>query len=146
LYNNPIDNSVYEFSSNGQLEKLYQFDFGKKNVPDKDRMDIEGNMEHFKRYCCLKNFTVINDKYIMGTLWDEQKTKNFIMDRHNRTAYISEEIAASDISNMAGYYRNQIITFIYPGKYEDIQHADLPDDVKEHIENENFAICLHELK
>jgi hypothetical protein len=68
------------------------------------------------------------------------------LDRHDRTAYISEEIADSDISNMAGYYRNQIIAFIYPGKYENIQLANLPDDVKEYIEDENFVVCLYELK
>jgi hypothetical protein len=147
LYNKPIDNYVYEFSLEGQLRKAYFFDFGKKNVPNEYKKDIEGNLEKFEHYCCIKNFAVVNDKYMLGTLWDGAKTKTFVVDKNNKTAYLSKkEIADADNSNISGFYDNQIISYIYPGKYDDIQATDFPADVKKHVEDENFVVCLYTLK
>jgi hypothetical protein len=146
LYNKPIDNYVYQFSETGKLTKAYLFDFGNKNVPDKYKKDIEGNLEKYKNYCCLKNFTVISDRYIAGTVWNRTETKTFIIDRNNRKLYLGETTADADKSNIAGYCNNQIISFIYPGKYPDIQSVDLPPDVIKHIEDENFVICLNHLE
>jgi hypothetical protein len=146
LYNKPIDNFVYQFSDAGILTKAWFFDFGKKSVPKEDRKDIEGNNEKYKHYCCLKNFTVVNEKYILGTLRDELKTKPFIISRKNNELYIGEEVANGDISNIAGFYDNKFISFIYPGKYEDIQNTDLPENVKQHVADDNFVLCINELE
>jgi hypothetical protein len=143
LYNKPIDNRVYEFSQDGHLRKTYLFDFGSKNVPDEDKKDIEGNLDKFERYCCLKNFIVVADNYILGTLWAGRKTKSFIIDRKNKVIYQSK---ALEYDNIIGYHDNQIISSVFPGKYEDIQSADFPADIKEYVEDENFALCLYELK
>jgi hypothetical protein len=145
FYNKPIDDFVYQFSQTGTPVKAFWFDFGKKNVPDEDKKDIEGNKDKYKNYCCLKNFVIISDKYLAGTIRDELKTKTFVIDRDNRKLYISKEIAAGDISNITGYYSNHIISYIYPGKYDNIQTIDFPENVKTHINNDNFVICLNEL-
>jgi hypothetical protein len=145
LYNQPINNYVYEFSPSGELLKAYLFDFGKKNVPDEYKKDIEGNLDKFEQYCCIKHFAVVNDKYLLGTLWDKTKTKTFIADRHSRQIFI-KEIANSDMSNISSYCGDQIISYIYPGKYDDIQATDLPVDVKKYVEDENFVLCLSTLK
>jgi hypothetical protein len=144
LYNKQIDNNVYAFSHTGKLEKAYRFDFGKKNVPDEYRKAVEQNWDGFSSRCCLKEFVVVTDRYFIGALWDEMKTKTFIIDRQTNNLYISPEVI--DKSFMAGYYDNQIITYIYPGKYEDIKAQNLPADVEKHVEDENFAICLYRLK
>jgi hypothetical protein len=146
LYNKQIDNNVYAFSFDGKLEKIYQFDFGSKNVPNEYKKAIEANMDGFRSRCCLKCFVIVNERYCIGTLWDELQTKTFIIDRNSNELYISKEIAREDRSYLTGYYDNQIITYIYPGKYDDIQSQDLPNDVKEHVENDNFVLCLYKLK
>jgi hypothetical protein len=146
LYNKPIDNYVYEFSLEGELQKAWFFDFGKKNVPSEYKKDIEGNLKKFEHYCCLKNFAVVNDNYLLGTLWDGTKTKTFIVDKNDETLYLSKkEIVDADNSNLSGYCNNQIISYIYPGKYDDIQLTDFPEDVKKHVEDENFVLCLYTL-
>jgi hypothetical protein len=145
LYNKQIDNFVYEVSPEGQLVKAYFFDFGTKNVPNEYKKDVEKNLKKLEYYCCLKNFVVINAKYILGTLWDRTKTKTFLVDRNSQKLYMSDEVASSDISNIAGYCNNQIISYIYPGKYDDIQAMDFPEDVKKHVEDENFVLCLYTL-
>ncbi|MCC8146780.1 MAG: 6-bladed beta-propeller, partial [Bacteroidales bacterium] len=144
-YNKPVDNLVHEFSKEGKYIKSYNFDFGKKNVVDKYKKDIEGNLDKFENFCCLKNFVVMKDEYIMGTVWDETKTKNFLIDKNKHCIYLSDELPDSDISNLAGIYKNTIISFIYPGKYDDIESLDVPSDIKEHLENENFVLYLTEL-
>jgi hypothetical protein len=146
LYNKPIDNNVCVFSPDGKLEKVYQFDFGNKNVPNKYKKAIGENRDGFMSCCCLINFVIVNEHYCMGTLWDELQVKLFIIDRNSNNLYISKEIAGGDGSYMTGYYDNQIITYIYPGKYDDIQSQDLPNDVKEYVENGNFVLCLYKLK
>jgi hypothetical protein len=143
LYNKPIDNKVYEFSPDGHLRKAYLFDFGHKNVPDEDKKDIEGNLDKFERYCCLKDFTVVADNYILGTLWAGRQTKSFIIDRKNKVVYQSK---ALNYANINGYYNNQLISSVFPGKYEDIQTTGFPADIKKYVEDENFALCLYELK
>jgi len=143
LYNKPIDNYVYQFSNMGTLEKVYYFDFGKKNVPDNDKKDIEGNSEKYKYYCCLKKFTIINNNYILGTLHDALKTKTFIIDRKDKKLYMSKEFALGDMI-FSGFFNNQIISVIYPGN-DNIPMDDLPVNVRTHLEEENFVICLHKL-
>jgi hypothetical protein len=144
LYNRQIDNNVYAFSHDGKLEKVYQFDFGSKNVPDEYKKAVEENRNKFESLCCLVYFAVVNERYCMGTLEDELRKKTFIIDRNSNNLYISKGIR--DMSYLAGYADGQIITYIYPGKYKDIQSEDLPEDVKEYVESENYVLCLYRLR
>jgi hypothetical protein len=146
FYNKQIDDFVYEFSEKGLPTKSYLFDFGNKKVPDKYKKEIQNNLDKFEQFCCLKNFVVINEKYILGTLLDKTKTKNFIIDRNDKLLYLSKEFPRNDKSYLTGYCNNHIISYIYPNKYEDIQAMDLPEDIKKHIENEDFVLCISTLK
>lgn len=144
-YNKPIENELYVFSQHGDLLKKYQFDFGKNNVPNKYKMDIEKNLHKYEKYCCLKNFTVVTEKYIIGTLWEKLETKVFIVDRGNEFVYKLKTSADSDKSGFVGYYEGNIISYIYPGKYDDIYKEDLPEDIKEYINDDNIVICISDL-
>ncbi|MDR1341463.1 MAG: 6-bladed beta-propeller [Prevotellaceae bacterium] len=146
LYNKQIDDFVYEFSDKGLPVKSWLFDFGNRKVPDKYKKDIKSNLDKFEQYCCLKNFVAISEKYILGTLLDKTKTRNFIIDKNAKSLYLSREFPENDESYLTGYCDNRIISYIYPNKYEDIQATDLPEDVKKHIEDENFVLCISALK
>jgi hypothetical protein len=144
LYNISLDNFVFEFSDEGEPLKAYYFDFGSKNVPNEDKKNIERNWEKFERYCYIRKIVLINDKYIAGILRDEGKFKAFIVDRNENCLYISNR-NENGFYDMQWYSNNQLVSSIYPG-YEDIQTADLPQDVKDHLASENFVLCLYELK
>jgi hypothetical protein len=91
-----------------------------------------------------QNFTIINDNYILGTLYDELKTKSFIIDRNEKKLYISKELEPGTNTNkITGFFNNQIVYVLYPGE-ENIP-TDLPENVKNHLNEENFVICLYEL-
>jgi hypothetical protein len=126
--------------------KKYISSISEKNVPNEYKKDIAKNWERFKSRCCLKCFVIVNEHYCIGTLLDELQTKTFIIDRNSNNLYISKEIAERDYSYLTGYHNNQIVTYIYPGKYDDIQSQDLPADVKKYVEDGNFVLCLYKLK
>jgi hypothetical protein len=143
-YNKHIDNNVYEISPEGNLTKTYRFDFGKKNLPDIYKKDIEANLKEMERYCYLLNFAAITDRYILGTLSDRGRTKAYVADRNSRKLYTIE--MPDKLSDMSLYADNRFITYLYPGKYENLESENLPPEVKKHIEDENFTICLNHLK
>jgi hypothetical protein len=140
LYNQAIDNYVYEFSQDGKPSNTYFFDFGNKNIPNEYKKEIEANYDSFKNYYCIRDLMALNDKYILGTVWNTNTT-NFIIDRNDKILYLYKENAG-----LIGYFDGKIISCIFPGKYNDIQATNLPDDVKKHVENENFVLCLNTLK
>jgi hypothetical protein len=141
LYNKSINDFVYEFTEDGKPSNTYFFDFGKKKLPNEYKKDLENYRERFEDYCFLVNFAVITDKYIIGTVIIRVEFMNFIIDRTGKKLYIYKEA-----SGLIGYYDNRIVSSIYPGKYEDIQATDLPEDVKKFVENENFVLCINTLK
>jgi hypothetical protein len=149
-YNKQIYNNVYEISPEGVLLKTCRFDFGRKNVPDIYKKDIEKNWDELGKCCFLLNFAVITDSYIMGPMQDRGQIKAYIADRNTRKLYTirnrTEMPHRETISDMSNYTDSQFITVIYPGKYDDLENRNLPPEVKKHIEDENFTICLNRLK
>lgn len=143
FYNKQIDNIVYELAFDGQPVKAHVFDFGRKNVPNKNRKDIEGSLQEFESYCCLKNFVVVTNEYALGTVWDELKTKAFIIDRKKKILYLGKETTDNDKSSITGVYKDYIISFINLGNKN--LDDDIPLDVKKYVENGDFVICLYKL-
>jgi hypothetical protein len=147
LYNKQIDDHVYAFSPDGELKKIYRFDFGKRSVPDAYKKDIEPNMGRYASYTCLSDFVIITGDYCMGMLWDALQTKTFFMDRNAKRLYTcNSKTERSGLRDLAGYDNDnhRIISFLY---HDNIQNADLlPDDIKEWLQKDGFAICLYQLK
>ena len=145
LYHRTIDNFVYEFSDEGKPLKTYFFDFGSRDVPNNARKNIEEHWDEFERYSCISNIVLINNKYIAGVLFDERKSKPFIVDRLENCLYIINR-QEKGFRDMLWCYENNLISCLYPGMYADIQSSDLPQDVQDHLANEDFVLCLYELK
>jgi hypothetical protein len=141
LYNQAINDSVYEFSQDGKLSNTYFFDFGKRSLPNDYKKELETNMNKFDKYCFLTDFIVVDGNYILGRIYHKAHPKNFIIARNSKTLHIYSETAG-----LLEYYDNKIISCIFPSKYKDINKIDLPEDVKKHVENENFVICINTLK
>jgi hypothetical protein len=147
LYNQSINDSVYEFSQDGKPTNAYFFDFGKQRLPNNYKKDLAANMDKFENYYCLADFIVFTDKYILGKIFHKFQLKNFIIDRNSKTLYICNgAIEFGSSSDITGYFDGKIISYIFPGKYDDIQAKDLPDDVKKYVEDENFVLCISTLK
>lgn len=145
-YNKPIEDFIYTLSGDGDLVKAYYVDFGVNQIPFEWRKDVERHMVKIEeRYRCLKNYTLITDKYIIGTLWDKTVTKPFLVDRIENKVYLHKGVVDSDISDVCDFRDNTIVSLIYPGKQDDLQKTNLPLDMQEHISNGNYVLCLTKL-
>ncbi|SFL51698.1 6-bladed beta-propeller [Proteiniphilum acetatigenes] len=144
LYNKPINNTILVLSKKGILEKVIEFDFGRKNVPPKHRKEIEKNLNQFNSYNLLKWITIIEDDYLIGTFWENRETKSFFIDRKKNELFVSNSTIDRDIGNVAGFDNKTLIKFIIPGS-ERAEENDLPQDVKEHLYNGDFVLVLYRL-
>lgn len=144
FYNKTIDNTVFALSNTGQPVKIYELNFGKMNVPNEDKKKIEENLPKFKNYRLLKDFTIISDKYILGTLWDQYKSRTFIVDRSKKELFLGKPYSARESCNFADFDGRSIISYLYPGK-SDISEQVLPSDILDHLKGDKYVICIQDL-
>ena len=144
LYNRPLDNEIVQFSNTGEFIGFLLFDFGKDEMPNNEKKDIMKYYHKLETYNALKRFTIIEEDYILGTFLMYGKTRSFFIDREEKKIYIGKESTAIDYGDVLGYHNGILISCIVPGtdKAEDIS---LPIDVKNHLEADNFVLCLYYL-
>ena len=146
IYNRFLDNRVYLFSENGELLKNIYFDFGKKNVPGGALKQIEQKEEMFDRLCCLQNFTIVDENYLLGYVWDERSDKIFLIDRTKNILYLGKPDPFNKLGHVIGICAEGIISCIYPGEYleykEQGKDVHLPMEVVQHLNNEGTIEIL----
>lgn len=146
FYSKPIEDYIYTLSEDGKPKKAYYIDFGPNRIPLAWRKDVESHINEIQgKYQCLKNHTIITDKYIIGTLWDRTETKPFMVNREEHKIYLYGAVAESDMSDICDFRDNSIVSLIYGGKYTDLNKSSLPVDVREYITNDNYVVCVTEL-
>lgn len=152
FYNRPLDNIVYEFSKTGSPRKGYYFDFGKKEIPSEVKKDFEKYADRYKNTRGLIFFTVVSGNYILGQLREDngyRGHKVFLIDRTMNTVYIEDKSIFSTLGYVIGCDGDRIISRITPGEYlvaiSENKEVNLPPEVKKHLENEGFVLCISEL-
>ena len=144
IYNRFFDNNIYLFSKNGKPLKNIHFDFGEKNVPEIALKNIEKKEKMYDHLCCLKNFTIVNDDYLLGYIWDERIDKIFLIDKTAGILYLGEPHPFNKLGNVIGICEEGIISCIHPGDYltykKDLQ---LPEEIKQHLNNEGVVLRLY---
>ena len=143
IYNQPIDDNIYVFSLNGTLSRIVKFDFKSKKVPNEYKKDIEPKLIYFDDFCFLKKFSVVTDKFILGTLWDKKETRNFIFDIKNNVSYISDVLEDSDRSNFTGYSDSELLSYIDPD--DEMRDENLPANVIDHLKLGGFVVVIKSL-
>lgn len=144
IYNRFLDNHVYVFSKNGQPFKDICFNFGKKNVPEAAKKNIEQKEEMYDRLCCLKNFTIAGEDYLLGYVWDERTDKIFLIDKSEGILYLGKPDPFNKLGRVVGVCEKGIISCIYPGEYmEHKNDVELPGEVKQHLNNEGVVLRLY---
>lgn len=98
----------------------------------------------YDHLCCLKNFTIVNDDYLLGYIWDERIDKIFLIDKTAGILYLGEPHPFNKLGNVIGICEEGIISCIYPGDYltykKDLQ---LPEEIKQHLNNEGVVLRLY---
>lgn len=147
VYNRPIDNTIYLFSLDGKLLKSIQIDFGSQNVSNEMKKNVARNLSEFDNYCLLKNFVVITPRFITGTIWMNRQSKVFLLDIQTSSVYQSEKLEDSDNTLCTGFSDSTLISFIDPDYYNEYPDFDnLSIDIKEHLKNGDFVLCIKHVK
>lgn len=146
LYNKPIDNTVYEFSDNGELVKGFNFDFGGMNVPNEDKIDVESKKDKYNKYRLLKDFTIISDHIIFGALLDRNKSRLFAIERDAQKLYLGKPVnVLAATGDLIGFDGQSIISYLFPGKLDDSLSKALPKEVVTHLKKDRYVLCFHEI-
>lgn len=145
LLNRPPYNTVYKINNLGVVENSIFFDFGRLEVPKKEKANIEENLQKFENYNLLKWRTVVEESYIIGTFRKKGKTRPFFIDRISDILYLYPERRVSDNSDVAGYYDETLISYIIPGS-EKAESINLPQDIKKVLDKGDFVLCLYQLR
>lgn len=147
LYNKTIDNNVYLFSLDGTLQKPITFDFGKENVPNEKKKDIEKYLKDFDSYSLLKDFTVIYSDIVLGTFWEHRKNKVFLLDTQKQILYKSKEWEGAYNSIYTGFCDSTLISIIAPDSYEaSLDYKRLSSELLDHLDNGDFILALRTIK
>ena len=135
-YNQTVDNDVLLFSKQGELKKVFRFDFGNENVPVSAKTNIERQLADYDQYVMLKKILAITDRYIIGFLWEHRQTKMFVLDYQSNVCYKGDQISDLDCRLGCGFYENGLISYI------DSESSEYPDSVNEHVRNEHIALQI----
>lgn len=146
FYNKSIDNNVYVFSLEGKPEKNYFINFGKMNVPDEDKKNIQEKLSKFENYRVLTDFTIVEKNFALGRIWDKKQQRFFFADRANKNLYLENLKLPNELKHPVYYDGTNLISFIYPGEYNNKYFDRLPDDSKRHLENGGIVVCSYEIK
>ena len=82
-----------------------------------------------------------------GTIWKNRESKLFLLDKQGSTIYLSKRLEDSDNTHLAGFRDSTMITYIDPD-YDDnpMELIDLPIDIREHLDNGDFVVCIQHIK
>lgn len=135
-YNQTVSDDIYIFDHQGALKRIFRFNFGNENVPDKDKVDIERNLQNYDNYIMLRKILAVTDKYIVGFIWEYRKKKMFVFDYMQNVCYIGDVISDYDRQIGCGFCAEGIIS------YMDSESELYPDSVNEHLRNEGVALKI----
>jgi hypothetical protein len=145
-YNRPINNVVYVLSLNGDIVKSYYFDFGNKNVPNKDKINIEANYTKYLNYRLLANFTFINEKFALGQIWDKRKFRFFYLDRINKVIFLEDINRSNELKYLGDFDGTNLVSIIYPGEFNETDYRHLPVEQKQWLKKGGYVFCKYLLK
>jgi hypothetical protein len=147
FYNKPVDNNIYVFTSESKPSKIYQFDFGKSNVPDEDKIDIQKKLSEYRNYRLLKNFTAFTPKYIVGMLLDKYESRMFVIDRSEKTVYFNHTRSGINSGDLMDFDGQNVVSFSRPADVDNPELIkDLPQDVIDHLKNDEYVVQIRKLK
>lgn len=141
VYNQTIDNHIYQFDPDGNYKGSVYMDFGSRNVPDEAKKEIESKLGDYEEYDLLKNYVAMTDNYIIGALWKSRKTVPFVYDRQANTTYLCEEQEEYASPALIGYSDTLSIAYYEPT----MDISMLPDSVQSFLEQEDFVLCLRNI-
>ena len=132
IYNREINDDIYVFDSKGKIKSVTHMDFGKYTVADEDKKNIENN-SNFDNYRNIVGRVGMFDDNFIGNIWVNGRMSMFVTD--GKEAKI--QLIDRHLGNI-GFINDCMVQPILVDE-EDYQ---LPDSVRQHLENEGMALRI----
>ena len=132
VYNREIDDNIYIFNQQGEIESVTRLDFGKYTVQDEDKKNIEGN-RNFENYRNIVSKVGMADGNFMGNIWV-----------NGNLAIFSTKDGKAEIQPIDKHLKNIGAIdgcMVLPIMVND-EELNLPDSVRNHLDNEGMALRL----
>lgn len=141
LYHQPINDNVYKINDEGEVKKIYNFDFGSRTVPDDFKKNIELYRDEFEHLITLVKSVYIDESVIIGSVLQGREIRDFVIDRKREKLYLQNE----DYKGLCfmGVADGNIIYRILPGTQ--ISMDNLPEDILSYLESGNEVLALVEI-
>lgn len=123
-YNKVVNDSVYVFSNQGNMQKCYYFNFNNRNVPNeaKDSYDKLCSSKGKEKYVYLNDCPLILNNFIIGSVFQNGNKGTFLYDIKKDKGGIKEwrapKIELSDVILPITITRNCVIGWIDYSVYE----------------------------
>ena len=137
-----IDDQVYVMNRDGQINRVYHFDFGSQKVPNEYRSNLEAHFDEktLHNYRSLIGFTIVNERYILGTMWDKGITKCFLFSRGNRTMYEKPRFQPNNTSEVfLSILEDKLVTAI-------TNTNEIIGSVKGKVTWSDYTLCFYTLQ
>ncbi|MFI3322333.1 MAG: hypothetical protein R3Y50_07380 [Rikenellaceae bacterium] len=144
FYHNDLNDTLYCVDKTGKLKEKIYFDFGSRQVLEKDKIELEQKIEIdklFKKYTTLSTFCCEDKNYIFGGLYDEMILKTFVVDKANETLYLCKSGASEPLDEVLGFDGKYLISAIDYSAYKDNKDY-YPEAVAKALKEEKSVICL----
>lgn len=146
FYHKPIDDHIYQFDKAGNLIQVFHFDFGNKRVPESAKKEVENKIENeYMHYTTLTYFTIVGEKQIYLSLFDQGEYKQAIIDRPSRTIYKKSDESLDLYGHLTGASHSYLIAYI-PNIFEGNIPDTYPKELQKALQKGNHILCLYDIK
>lgn len=140
FYNNPIDDNVCTFESDGTYLGDCFFNFSTKRVPDDIRKNIEPKFDRLDNFCFLTKAICVTDKTVVAAIREDHRYKDFILEKESSTLYLADK-EQSDLFmlNVSG----GMMIYMVSGTCAENPDSIVPEEIRSQVCEGNIAVaCL----
>lgn len=149
-YNKVVNDSVYMFSSQGDMQKCYYFNFNNRNVPNDEKFSYEKLRSSKGKYVYFNDCPMILNNFIIGSVFQNGNKGTFLYDTKKGKGGIKEwrahKIELSDIILPITTTRNCVVGWMDYSAYEALSDKSMfSPELVQHLNDGGHVLVFYYL-
>ena len=151
-YNKVVNDSVYVFSNQGNIQKCYCFNFNNRNVPNDEKYSYDklSSSNGKEKYVYFNDCPMILNNFIIGSVFQNGNKGTFLYDTQKDKGGIKEwkanEIELSDIILPITISQNCVIGWIDYSVYEALSDKSMfSSELTQHLNDGGHILVFYYL-
>ena len=149
-YNKVVNDSVYAFSNQGNMQKCYYFNFNNKNVPDDEKHSYDKlvSSKGKEKYVYFNDCPMILNNFIIGSVFQNGNKGTFLYDTEKDKGGIKEwrahKIELSDIILPITTTQNCVIGWMDYSVYEALSDKSMfSSELTQHLNDGGHVLAFY---